>query len=93
LKSLYQGGPGAWQVAARFSVLDLDDRTILGGQEHNWTLGINWFANPYIRFSANYIWVNNNNSATNNSANLHSDETSAGDDDPQILQIRAQIDF
>jgi len=93
LKSLYQGGPGAWQVAARFSALDLDDGTILGGQEHNWTLGLNWFANPYIRFSANYIWVNNNNSATNNSANLHADETSAGDDDPQIFQIRGQVDF
>ena len=93
LKSLYQGGPGAWQVAVRYSGIDLDAGTITGGVEHNWTLGLNWYVNPYIRFMANYILVDNNDNATGNSANLKSGETSASNDDPRIFQIRAQVDF
>jgi phosphate-selective porin OprO/OprP len=57
------------------------------------TLGLNWYVNPYIRFMANYILVDNNDNATNNSGNLHADESSAANDDPQIFMLRAQVDF
>ncbi len=93
LKSLHRGGLGAWQVAARYSGIDLDDGTITGGVEHNMTLGLNWYVNPYVRFMANYILVDNNDNATNNSGNLHADESSAANDDPQIFMLRAQVDF
>ena len=37
---------GAWQVGARFSYLDINDKGIRGGQVCDWTLGLNWFLNP-----------------------------------------------
>ncbi|MBT5374259.1 MAG: porin [Rhodospirillaceae bacterium] len=95
LKNLSDGGLGAWQVAARYSDIDLNDASasIAGGREENITLGLNWLPNPYVKFMANYIWVNNDDNATDNAANLKTGETSAGNDDPQIFQIRAQVDF
>lgn len=52
-----KGGLGAWQVGARFSSIDLSDGDINGGEEDNFTLGLNWFPNANLRFTANYIKV------------------------------------
>jgi phosphate-selective porin OprO/OprP len=46
---------GALQVAARLSVLDLNDSDIRGGQETNLTLGLNWYLLANLRLSANYV--------------------------------------
>ena len=91
--SLDDGGIGAWEIAARRSVLDLDDEDVLGGQERNWSVALNWYPNAYVRVMSNYILVDNNNSATGNILNLHGGESSAGDDDPQIFQVRLQVDY
>ena len=48
-------GPGAWQVAARYSYLDLDSRGIEGGRVHDFTLGLNWFLNPNAKVQWNYF--------------------------------------
>jgi phosphate-selective porin OprO/OprP len=48
-------GFGAWQVGVRFSYVDLNDKTIQGGQIYDWTLGVNWFLNPNMKFQFNYI--------------------------------------
>ena len=79
LNAVYDGGIGAWEVAARFSTLDLNDQEIKGGEEDNVTLGVNWYLNPQVRFMANYIIVDS--------------EKEDVDDDPNIFQLRAQIDF
>jgi phosphate-selective porin OprO/OprP len=47
-------GRGAWQVAARYSYLDLNDRGISGGILHDVTLGLNWFLNPNAKIQWNY---------------------------------------
>lgn len=70
---------GAWELALRHSSLDLNDAGITGGEIENLTLGINWYANRFIRFMANYIQVNT--------------DSYAGNDDPKIFQIRAQAYF
>jgi len=48
-------GPGAWEVAARFSSLNLSDRNIQGGRVNDVTLGLNWYLNFQTKLMFNYI--------------------------------------
>ena len=49
------GGFGAWEVAARYSKLDLNDALIAGGEMNNLTFGLNWYLNPNTRWTFNYV--------------------------------------
>jgi len=49
------GGIGAWEVAARFSKIDLNDGPIAGGELRDWTVGLNWYLNPNARVMWNYV--------------------------------------
>ncbi len=48
-------GPGAVELAARVSYLDLQDGRVNGGRVTDLTLGVNWHLNPYLRVTGNYI--------------------------------------
>jgi phosphate-selective porin OprO/OprP len=50
-----RGGPGAWQLGARYNYLDLNDEGLDGGILHNATAGLNWFLNPNMKVQFNYI--------------------------------------
>ena len=46
---------GAWEIAARYSTLDLLDGAVLGGEQSNMTVGVNWYATRNVRVSVNYV--------------------------------------
>jgi len=75
-KSAYNFNPaagtwGAWELAARYSTVNLNWREgarglatpvggIRGGEQSIWTVGLNWYLNPAIRFMLDYSHVDVN---------------------------------
>lgn len=63
---------GAWEVAARFSKVDLNDDGLKDGDElvsmygssQSYTLGVNYYPNPNIRMMLNFGIVDNDEYAT-----------------------------
>jgi phosphate-selective porin OprO/OprP len=58
--SLDGGGWGAWEIAGRFSTIDLNDQLatangIAGGRQTVYTLALNWYANGNVRFMLDYL--------------------------------------
>lgn len=62
------GGLGAWELAARYSVLDLNDHDgvagkalpaggVRGGEQKITTVGLNWYPNSVVRFLLDYQWA------------------------------------
>jgi phosphate-selective porin OprO and OprP len=52
--SIMKGGWGAWQVAARYETMDLNDGIISGGEADVFTAGLNWYPTSNTRMMANY---------------------------------------
>ncbi len=75
------GGYGAWQIAARYSTLDLTDKDINGGEAQAFAVGINWFPVSTLRFSGNYVKV------------LDVDGGAHDGEEPGLIQIRGQWAF
>lgn len=75
------GGMGAWELALRYSTIDLIDAGIDGGEMDNVTLGLNWFPVAGLRFSANYIKV------------LEVDGGAHENEEADIMQLRGQWAF
>ncbi len=48
-------GHGAWELAARFSNVDLSNAN--GGNMDQVTLGVNWYWNPNMRLMFDYVWT------------------------------------
>jgi phosphate-selective porin OprO/OprP len=73
---------GAFEVAARFSSLDLDDKGVSGGRARDLTLGLNWYLRENARVMFNYVRVDGKRRGA-----------SPRSDDPQVYQIRFQLFF
>jgi len=68
-------GFGAWEVVARYSSMDLDfvpftgasAGGVAGGVQNVWSVGLNWYPNPTVRFMLDYdnIQVNHANAPGN----------------------------
>lgn len=70
---------GAFELALRYSVLDLNDGPITGGTEGNATLGVNWYYRRNLRLMTNLIHAET--------------DSEGGNEDVNILQFRAQLNF
>jgi phosphate-selective porin OprO and OprP len=86
--SIGKGGCGAWEVAGRFSFIDLSDETIQGGQMKNVTAGINWYINPYCKWVINYIhsWTDGPDHFPTRAATTIASQT-------DVFATRVQLDF
>ena len=83
-------GFGAWEVAARWSYLDLTDNLIRGGEMQNITLGLNWYVNPYCKCVVNYIHSWSNSRPIRNGI-IQGNQFIASETDAWCM--RAQLDF
>jgi phosphate-selective porin OprO/OprP len=87
-------GSGMWQVGLRYDHADLNDGSlltpttvdgILAGKESNWTLGVNYYWRSNFKFALNYVKVSSEK--YNPAASVHA----YVDDDPSIVEFRAQV--
>ena len=58
--SLSGGGWGAWEIAGRFSTIDLNDQLaaangVAGGRQTIYTLALNWYANRNVRLMLDFL--------------------------------------
>jgi phosphate-selective porin OprO/OprP len=74
-------GWGAWELGLRYSTLDLTDAAVIGGQEDNLTVGLNWYPSENLRFMANYVKVLDLDRPGNDFDQV----------EPEIFQLRAQV--
>jgi phosphate-selective porin OprO/OprP len=77
---------GALELALRYSTLELNDQDVEGGSSDQISFGVNWYYKPQLRFTMNYILVNNDRYAD-------ADGDVEIEDNPSLLQLRAQADF
>ena len=70
---------GAVELLARYSRLDLDDADVLGGRQHDLTLGANWYLTSHFKLQANYVKVDASRRGVKR--------------DPEIFEVRAQMHF
>ncbi len=87
-------GYGAWEIAGRFSYLDLNDAQIHGGTISNYTLGVNWYWNPYTKVVFNYVHsITDLAGVAAYSPSPISGLTPAGDTNTDMFAVRMQVDF
>jgi phosphate-selective porin OprO/OprP len=58
-RSAYTNGLGAWELAARWSSIDLDDGTVKGGEMDILSLGLSWWLTPAFNVNLNYRYIQN----------------------------------
>jgi phosphate-selective porin OprO/OprP len=80
-----QGDWGAFQLATRFSYVDLNDEFARGGKMWDITAGINWHLYPNARISLNYVHADLKDRAVTTDPNL--------DGNSDIVEARFQLDF
>ena len=75
-----EGRRGAWELAMRYSKVDLNDLDVQGGEQKNTTFGLNWYSpSNYFKIMGNIIFVDVDREARS--------------EDSTIVQVRAQFNW
>ena len=53
-RPVFQGGPGAWELVANFSYIDLDSGPVQGGKFWRLTPMVNWYLSDNVRLEMTY---------------------------------------
>lgn len=53
-RTVFEGGPGAWEAVLRYSRIDLDDRGLHGGKFWRVTPMVNWYMSDQVRLEFVY---------------------------------------
>jgi phosphate-selective porin OprO/OprP len=53
-RTVFEGGPGAWEALLRLSCIDLDDGAIHGGRFWRLTPMVNWYLSDHLRLELAY---------------------------------------
>jgi len=84
------GGWGAWEVAGRYSYIDMKDDIYNGGKEWGVTAGVNWYLYPPLRIMANYVYAKVDDTGDL----LRSDaSTTNAKGHINVFELRAAIEF
>jgi phosphate-selective porin OprO and OprP len=87
-KSVRDGGWGAWQLAARFENMDLNDGIYFGGETDVFTVGLNWHPTSNTRLMANYATTLDYDCPT---TGLGCNANGISGVEPSAFQMRAQV--
>ncbi|MGZ8988268.1 MAG: porin, partial [Allosphingosinicella sp.] len=87
-RPVFEGGPGAWQIATRSDYLDLNDggAGFRGGEQFSQIVGVNWWLNNNVKLAANYAYTYVFNANGVSTVNSNQNEI-------QGVGMRAQVDF
>jgi len=77
------GGWGAWEVAAGYDYINLNDGVINGGRASTAKIGLNWYPNSHFRLMSNLVHV----------LNLNTTQRGFNNADLDMFEMRAQVDF
>jgi len=53
-RTVFQGGPGAWELVIRYSKSNFNDKNVSGGNFGRITPQVNWYLSPNVRLELNY---------------------------------------
>ena len=53
-RPVIEGGPGAWELALRYSYIDLNSAAIRGGKFWRVTPMVSWYWSDHVRWEFNY---------------------------------------
>lgn len=53
-RSVFEGGPGAWELVIHYSRSDFNDKSVQGGTFGRITSQVNWYLSDNLRLEANY---------------------------------------
>ncbi|WP_333878042.1 OprO/OprP family phosphate-selective porin [Methylobacter sp.] len=84
-----KGGWGAWELAAGYDSINLNDGVIRGGRASTAKLGINWYPNSHVRVMADYVHALDIN--TGGVADIRSAGFNNADLD--VIETRVQLDW
>lgn len=77
--SIEKGQWGAWELAARYQQIDLNDKNVRGGRMDGYTAGLSWYLNNQWRLTGNVSWLD------------VQDRAGQADDEPVVYTMRLRI--